>query len=373
MLAGGVIATSWWVALMATTTMQESLNQAVLIVMAGFGARLLHPNTRHNGWWLLGGLSILAIASVLRPTNWLVAVPLVAVGTASRRPVPGALAALGAAAGIPVFWLIWRYVSAPIPDLPIELAHPTGSGAPKMIAAYFFHQLRDNAHIFRWTQLMVAPFAQHVMFEAAAIALGCAVLMAKPWRRHARTTPTVKADGFNLLTLGLALVAFVGFYRDSEASLSRVTAPFVLLGLLVFVAAGVRTWMVVGVIAANLLVAPSFLALYRSWRSEMFPNDRSRFEQFQAELAPVLRFDPRRTPWCNTLLTTMYEREIVAVPAGVGLSVGRPVNQLRPPIKSGYVLLTENSAKEFGDKAHLQHLATTVLGELYANRDARCE
>jgi hypothetical protein len=37
------------------------------------------------------------------------------------------------------------------------------------------------------------------------------------------------------------------------------------------------------------------------------------------------------------------------------------------------VLLTANSAKEFGDKARLQHLATTVLGELYANRDAHCD
>ena len=373
LLAGGVIVTSWWVALMATITMQESLNQAVLIVMAGFAARLLDSDTTHHGRWLFGGLAILAIASVLRPTNWIVAVPLVAVGMAPRRPRRAALAALGVAAGIPLFWLIWRYVSAPIPNLPIEWATTTRSGALEMITAYFVGQLRGNAHIFALRQLRLAPFAQHVMFEAAAISLGCAVLMANAWRRHARTTLAFKADGFNLLTLGLALAAFLGFYFDAEASISRVTAPFVLFALLVFVAARVRTWMVAGVIAANLLVAPSFLVFFRDWRSNTFRNDRSRFEQFQDQLAPVLRFDPRRTPWCNTLLTTTYDRELVAVPAGVGLSVGQPASNLRPPIKSGYVLLTVNSAKEFGDKARLQHLATTVLGELYANRDARCE
>jgi hypothetical protein len=27
----------------------------------------------------------------------------------------------------------------------------------------------------------------------------------------------------------------------------------------------------------------------------------------------------------------------------------------------------------FGDKARLEHLATTALGELYVNRDAGCE
>jgi hypothetical protein len=108
------------------------------------------------------------------------------------------------------------------------------------------------------------------MFEAAAISLGCAVLMANAWRRHARTTLAFRADSFNLLTLGLALAAFLGFYFDAEASISRVTAPFVLFALLVFVAARVRTWMVAGVIAANLLVAPSFLAFFRDWRSNTF-------------------------------------------------------------------------------------------------------
>jgi hypothetical protein len=93
----------------------------------------------------------------------------------------------------------------------------------------------------------------------------------------------------------------------------------------------------------------------------------------RTQLTPLLRFDHERTPWCNTLLTTTYQREIVAVPAGIGLSVGRPADELTPPIKSGYVLLTTDSVQAFGDKARLQHLATTALGELYVNRDAGCE
>jgi hypothetical protein len=141
----------------------------------------------------------------------------------------------------------------------------------------------------------------------------------------------------------------------------------------VLVASRVRTWIVLGVIAANLLVTPSFVAAYRAWRTDLFRHDLSRYDQFRAQLTAVLAFDPRRTPWCNTLLTTTYEREIVAVPAGVGIVVGRPVGNLVPPIKSGYVLLTPDSVADFGDKAHLQPLATTVLGELYINRDAACD
>jgi hypothetical protein len=238
-----------------------------------------------------------------------------------------------------------------------------------MIAGYFFDHLRRNAEIFELSRFLAAPFFQHVMFESVAIALLCAPLAARGALRQA---PAFKADLFNLLTLLLALVAFLGFYFDAQASISRVMAPFLLLALLIYTATRVRTWMVAGAIAANLLVAPSFLSTYREWRVELFRGSRATYEVFRNQLAPVLTFDPQRTPWCNTLLTTTYQREIVAVPAGIGLSVGRPADNLTPPIKSGYVLLTPDSVQDFGDKARLQHLATTVLGELYANRDAAC-
>ena len=368
--AGVVILTSWWVLLMASITMQESLNQAVMIVMAGFVARLMHPDTKQHGRLLLGALVILGIASVLRPTNWIVAVPLVLLGMPWQRPLHTALATLGAALGIPMFWLLWRYLSAPIPGLAIEWAPATSSGAIGMIATYFVDHLRENAEIFEVAPFLEAPFFQHVMFESVAVALGCTVLAASGARRGALP---FKVDLFILLVLGLALVAFLGFYFDSEASISRVTAPFLLLSLLVFVATRLRTWMIVAAVAANLLVVPSFLATYRQWRGDLFRNDPARYDLFRAQLSPWLTFDARRSPWCNTLLTTTYEREIVAVPAGVGLSVGSPSNNVAVPIKSGYLLLRQDGVEDFARKARLQHLATTALGELYANRDAACE
>jgi hypothetical protein len=382
---GAVILTSWWVILMATITMQESLNQAVMIVMAGFAARLMHPDTRRHGWLLIGALTILAAASVLRPTNWIVAVPLVLVGTTWQRPLRVVVATLAAGLGIPLFWLIWRYLSAPIPGLAIDFAPATGSGAVGMIASFFFNQLEENVEdVFGVTQFLEAPFLQHVMFESAALASACAVLTARECRRvwAARaegpsrilaTPPAFKVDLFNLLALGLALLAFLGFYFDSEASISRVMAPFLLLSLLVLVATRFRTWMIVCAVAASLLVTPSFLAFYRAWRIDLFRNDTSRYQLFRTQLMPWLTYDARRTPWCNTLLTMTFEREIIAVPAGVGLSVGNPPDNVTAPIKSGYLLLRPDGVEAFARKTRLEHLATTALGELYANRDAKCD
>jgi hypothetical protein len=377
LITGAVLLTSWWVLLMASITMQESLNQAVMIVIAGFAARLMHPDTMQQGRLLAGALVILAIASVLRPTNWIVAVPLVLVGMSWQRPLRVALATFGAALGVPFFWLLWRYVSAPIPGLAIEWDPATSTGAIGMIATYFFDHLRRNADIFELSRFLDAPFFQHVMWESVAVVLLCVPLTVMA-RLRASGAPTgqassFKADVFTVLTLVLALVAFLGFYFDAQASISRVMAPFLLLALLTYTAMRVRTWLVVTVIAANLLVAPSFLSTYREWRVELYRSTRGRYEQLRTQLTPLLRFDHERTPWCNTLLTTTYQREIVAVPAGIGLSVGRPADELTPPIKSGYVLLTTDSVQAFGDKARLQHLATTALGELYVNRDAGCE
>jgi hypothetical protein len=370
-LAGAVILTSWWVLLMASITMQESLNQAVMIVIAGCAARLVHADVPHRGRLLIVALVVLAAASVLRPTNWIVAVPLVLLGMPRQQPLRVALATAAATLGIPVFWLLWRYLSAPIPDLQIDWAPATSRGALAMIASYFFDHIEANLELFNVATFLEAPFFQHVMFESVAVMAACVLLAAIAWRR--RPALTINTDLFVALTLGLALVGFLGFYFDSDASISRVTAPFLLLSLLTLVASRAHHWIVLGAIAANLLVAPSFVAAYRAWRTDLFRHDLSRYDQFRAQLTPVLAFDPRRAPWCNTLLTTTYEREIVAVPAGVGLVVGRPAGNLVPPIKSGYVLLTPDSVVDFGDKARLLPLATTVLGELYINRDAGCD
>jgi hypothetical protein len=181
-----------------------------------------------------------------------------------------------------------------------------------------------------------------------------------------------RVDLFNALALGLALFAFLGFYFDDGGSISRVTAPFLLLSLLVLVATGRRTWLLGVVIAAQVLIAPSFVTRYRDWRADLYTYDRSRGELFRQQLSPLMTFEAGKAPWCNTLLTMSYQPEIVIVPAGIGLSVGEHPEDVATPIKSRYLLLNGNGPKEYGQKARLQHLGTTTLGELYLNLDAAC-
>ena len=380
---GLVLITSWWVLIMAPVTMQESFHQSVMIVMAGFVARLLHPDTQRHGLLLLTALVILAVASVLRPTNWIVAAPLVAIGL-SRRPLLAAMATVVAVAGIAGFWLLWRYLSAPIPNLAIELHEIGGDQGTAIVVQHLLRQLPSNiSTIFDLEAFLQRPFDQYVMFATLALAGVFAVLavraVAAALSRHAPrhaanllTNVSFKVDLFNALALGMALVAFLGFYFDDGSSISRVTAPFLLTSLLVLVATGCRTWILVAATAAQLLVAPSFVNKFSEWRRPGYTyDDRSRAAQFQREVAALMPFAAGQGPWCNTLLTNTYHPEIAFVPAGIGLTVGEHAEDLATPIKSRYLLIAGN-ADAYGQKTRLRHLGTTLAGNLYLNLDAAC-
>jgi hypothetical protein len=124
-------------------------------------------------------------------------------------------------------------------------------------------------------------------------------------------------------------------------------------------------------IALAFLVAPSFVAMYRVWRNDIFTYNRVRFEQFRDQASTLIAFDPDAGPWCNTLLTMSYDREIVGVPAGIGLPVAPPRTP-DAPIKSKYLLLRDDGVQRYRSRADLQHLGTTALGDVYLNRTAYC-
>jgi hypothetical protein len=378
---GVVIATSWWVILMLSSTMQETLNQAFMIVMAAFAVRLAKADVERPAMTVLAALAVLAIASVLRPTNWIVAPPVVLIGL-RRRPRLAVLAALVATVGIPAFWVLWRYISAPIPDLALEPAKLQSVGA---VFGFFWRSLRKNSELFDLDRLRANPFSQYVLFEAAGVAAISGVLAVVAVARAAtrRTDAALgqlvenlpfNVDVFNLATLATALLAFLGFYFDSQASISRVTAPFVLLSMLVLATTRSRLWIVGAVVAANVLLAPPFVTQYREWRRSMFGvEDRDAINKFRQQMETLVPYQPGQGPWCNTLLTMVYPREILAVPAGIGLSMATRQTPSAEPVKSRYLLLRDNGVQLYGGGNELRHLAKFPLGDLYLNLGAPCE
>ena len=76
--------------------------------------------------------------------------------------------------------------------------------------------------------------------------------------------------------------------------------------------------------------------------------------------------------WCNTLLTSQSPPSLIAVPAGIGLSVVQKPELLRIPPRSYYMLLDDAIRAAFPVPPDLEPIATLPYGTLYVNRDARC-
>jgi hypothetical protein len=72
-------------------------------------------------------------------------------------------------------------------------------------------------------------------------------------------------------------------------------------------------------------------------------------------------------------LTAQYPPYLIAVPAGIGLSVVREPDRVAMPPRSRYLLLDQPALAEFTAPLNVKALVTLPYGTLYENLDARCE
>jgi len=163
-------------------------------------------------------------------------------------------------------------------------------------------------------------------------------------------------------------------------------APHLLLSLLVLIAC--RRWLIPAVfIALQAVMLPQFLTEYRATVEPQFtPGLVEQITVFRDQTREVLTYDPlASSAWCNTLLFVMENRgdQVLAIPPelalidpGIGLSfyIGYwgETAPLTYPIRSHYLLLSENNRALIGENARLTLLVNTAAGGIYQNEDAEC-
>ena len=76
--------------------------------------------------------------------------------------------------------------------------------------------------------------------------------------------------------------------------------------------------------------------------------------------------------WCNTLLTAQEPPYLIAVPAGLGISVVREADQMRVPPRSRYLLL-DDSAHTFPPAASRAATGNVSVRYLYLNLESGCD
>jgi hypothetical protein len=385
LLTGVAVAVVWPVLLYVPTASQESLHQAIAIVLAGIFMRALHRGPGLSTREKVAGVSFLAVVSVLR-FSWAILLPCLILLYA-RRPTRRAFsAALGA--GALVLFLATKLTSA---------LQPPGQNAaldalnrltrePADSISLLADTTWENAKLFLYPGAL-DPTAPPVAIRGSLdltgvqsweiVALSVLALLAAvaSWRRSALLEPLrvvpIREALFHLVNLGVMTGAALTLYLPT--GYYRVLGAHLLLSVLVLVASR-RVAVVLAILAANLIMLPSFLNAYERWTPN-FTVDQATVARERAGFATLIEYDPSpRNPWCNTLLmpVEVYDWRVTLVPRGIGIAYA--LSAVPSPPKSRYVLLTAdpfplNSAV---DTSRLIKLGSFTAGTLFLNPDSQC-
>jgi hypothetical protein len=369
-LLGAVATTYWPIAFFLPSNMQEPMHYAAAIVFGGLVGRSLEArepiprSLRVSGWIFVSALVL------LRP-SWVIALPVWAaadIRVSPRRSV--ALALAGVALGVALTAVFLR-VSAPITSSPIttsQLSFSEGIGPVLGRLAYNTRRLGDFEDFKR-----IEIWHRALYLAAAAMSLVLLARMVVP-RSAAPSAVAVRHAVVQAINIWGIVVAMFAAYAIGNMSEIRIIAAHVLFAATVLATRRTRAAyaLLVMLIAANAAALPWFLEDFAQVRHDNFRRDLRSQRVLEEIIDPRMVYRAGVDGWCNTLLTAQYPPDLIAIPAGIGLTALREPEKLEPPIKSRYLLLDART-KFVGETLELEHLGDVPYGSVYVNRSASCE
>jgi hypothetical protein len=367
-----LLATFWQMVFWASTGMQESFHHAGALVMAALFARALSapPSTPLT---VTGALTLILLALV-RPT-WIILMPFWALVTMRDAGRPRLVAALAASLVLGVVMLmIFNRTVAPYSRgfSFVELLNRSGSRDTPSIVDNLLFNLNRTVTFSEYDDLEILHRLQYWGFLAAT-------LVAAPvlWRRLPRgQSPGSVA---HLAIAATTMMAILGLmlllYSLTNWAEHRVLSAFLLFAVLLTLAAPGRApvVLVTALIVSNLATAATFRRVFEAKRQEQFVWDRRGLNELEQALTTHgVTYRSGEPRWCNTLLTAQEPPYLIAVPAGIGISVVRESDQMPVPPRSHYLLLDESALVHFKRPLRVQPLATLPYGTLYVNLESGC-
>jgi hypothetical protein len=363
-----VMATFWPYLLFLQATMQEALNHAIAVLLAGVAyAGLRSDGRQYPSPWLF----ILAVTAVslVRFTWLLVLIPWGCVLLLRSTWRTRLLAGAAIMAVCPAVFALTRWLSAPYPNFASKLME-TARTTPKLARTEFINHAITSA------QRFISPSSGDLLerlqhFEVIGLVLvGVCFVLARPTGRRPHFFAAM-----NLALIGglMILLYDIEDWRDY-----RVIAPHILFSLLILVSTtDFRVPLTVALI--HLMFLNPFFNLHVSNNVDRFLIKQTSIDPMRVLFERELKYDPQASPWDNTLLISVrnHSFQLTAVPPGIGISdimEGLDVQSLVFPLKSRYVLMWRGGTRKLlRYKAHLQPLADTNMGTLYLNLDCQSE
>jgi len=370
LLAALLLVTFWPLMYWTPTGMQEGLHCAGAIAMAGFFAHALRSSPRRS--ILVVGWLVLAALCFIRP-SWLVLVPLWSIAAVRPRTTTMWLTTLiGALVVSLVILITYSRSVAPFPAGFFFLKAFDLSIGARALGDNVLFNLRRLVMFGEYESLEVLHRLQYWLWLLAAIvAAAIGLWRARSVRAFASSCPQLLVA---VSSMAAALALMMLLYTLTNWAEHRVLSSFLLFGAMLAVTAPTRTPLVLAsaLVVSNLVTMPLFLDAFRAGRQDNFIWDRRGVYELTDALAGKVVYRSSVSRWCNTLLTSQYPPYLIAVPAGIGLSVVREADQLALPPRSQYLLLDPPSLAELKRPVRLEPLATLSYGTLYRNLEAGC-
>lgn len=383
-LLGVVLATFWAITYLIPDNSQEALHLSVGIVGAAV-IYLLLKTDRPLSPLVLVPLFIFVIAiSLLRPFWALLLPPLALIAARGRSfrirvlsvgialPVAGAVVALAIA------------FAAPYPNF-VRDALEAFADSPRRALALELAKLRYDIPAFLGSgdRYPLAIVERYEMLALVGI-LGIGTVLAYYKTRPDRGTFLARhrVSLFIIYCLCSILIVNLFFYQPVGYQAYRVFAPSLLMAMLLLLM-DEKYRLVILLIGINLLCLPIFLSTFQADKARNFRFDTVGVQAFSEATAAALQYDATANAWCNTILVdgALFCQDgrcdyALAIPPGFGISMVYFPQRLSAPLKSKYLLLTEQGMsvvrKRIGEELQLSTVARTPFGTLFQNQGAAC-
>jgi hypothetical protein len=347
LLGAALLATFWPFYLCVLSVLQDPVHWAIAILVATGFCGMLRGRSWADSWpFRLLFLSLLTYASLMRISWAMFLIPYVLLQLKRPTPRQVALAIFGSGAGIAVLLYAFRWLCAPYTGSSSAFLMNKMAGGEISLSNFFLHAYW-NVEQLVLSQLSNQPMLLGAIIFWQAIGFGslAAFWLIREWtgRRlmpeRIELGPKATETLFHAFNIWFLLVGIILFYFVGNDGGWRMLAVHLLVSGLIAITSTVR-WLRAAILAMVLINVGGL-----PWCTESIQAiNGPRFQYlecvraFRSHLERLVPYEESADPWQNTILIGPYPIELLALPAGIGVSFFVKPYDVVLPIKSKYVL-----------------------------------
>lgn len=368
--------TFWPMLLYVVTAMQESMQQAIAIILALIFYRMLSSMGRDSlpRWQKWAFYFVILFVSIIR-LDWGILFFPYFIYIRRRGWTGVVLAVVYSMISIIIVMMVANYVGAPGNNIIFTLLSSFSVSISHGITTVWEYFLDNVESYFNPNK---DPLDWGLTLQTLGLVISLIIISVWHFFERPIATSELSRNAFHLFNLAGIILASLFLYIIGTMGDYRVISVHLMLTILLLIA--FRSYRLVALfVLSNVLLFGVFQGGYERFIAPKFIQDRVAMEDFGTRLEAMMPYDADApTSWCNTFLFrgASYTSLMNEVPAGIGHSFYFHPDEPKLNFYSRYLLLTEeeyNIVQARGNAPPLELVGRTGIAELYINRNVECD